>query len=127
MIESTLITLFTLFTIKHFIVDFWLQKPYHYENKGTYGHMGGIAHAVQHGLASVIILLLCDLTEFIPFVFLFDTLIHYHIDWAKMNLNKYYGWGPLTSENFWIFLGLDQMLHQLTYVGIIVILLMYGF
>lgn len=37
--------LFWLFT-KHFIVDFPLQAfPYQYQNKGTYGHPGGLLHS----------------------------------------------------------------------------------
>ena len=51
---------------------------------------------------------------------LLDFVIHYHIDWAKMNLSQ-----GLTTDNhkFWIWLGFDQMLHYLTYILIIGILL----
>ena len=47
-----------------------------------------------------------------------DFLLHYHIDWAKMNLNKKLGYGPTTHEQFWWLLGLDQLLHALTYLGL---------
>lgn len=36
-----------------------------------------------------------------------------------MNLNKKLGYGPLTHEGFWTLLGLDQLLHALTYVMLI--------
>ena len=49
-----------------------------------------------------------------------DFLLHYHIDWAKMNLNKKLGYGPTTHEQFWWLLGLDQLLHALTYLGSLV-------
>ena len=45
-----------------------------------------------------------------------DGVIHYHVDWAKMNLNAKMGWGPNTHEQFWWLLGLDQFLHALTYI-----------
>jgi hypothetical protein len=45
--------------------------------------------------------------------------IHYHIDWAKMNLNARMGWSANTHEQFWWLLGLDQYLHALTYIGLI--------
>jgi hypothetical protein len=45
-----------------------------------------------------------------------DTVIHYHIDWAKMKLNRWFGWAPNTHEQFWWLLGLDQYLHAVTYV-----------
>lgn len=50
---------------------------------------------------------------------LIDFVIHYHIDWAKMNLNAKMGWGANTHEEFWWLLGLDQFLHALTYVGLV--------
>ena len=53
------------------------------------------------------------------YFFFADTFIHYHIDWAKMNLNARMGWGANTHEQFWWLLGLDQYLHALTYIGLI--------
>jgi hypothetical protein len=47
---------------------------------------------------------------------LFDSLAHYHIDWSKQQLNK--GLTPV-DRKFWIWFGLDQCLHYLTYVAII--------
>jgi hypothetical protein len=40
-----------------------------------------------------------------------------------MNLNKKLGWGPTTHEQFWWLLGLDQLLHALTYITIAALLL----
>jgi hypothetical protein len=115
--ETTLL-IFTLLITKHFIVDFPLQQAYQYTNKGTYGHPGGILHAGLHGIGTFLCLMV-----FSPFAIFFafvDMIVHYHIDWAKMNLNAKMGWGPTTHEQFWWLLGLDQLLHYLTYVGIIV-------
>jgi hypothetical protein len=112
--SDTLWLIFLLFT-KHFIVDFPLQVRYQYSNKGTYGHPGGLLHAWLHGIGT----LLC-FYWFAPVsawcLALADMIIHYHIDWAKMNLNAKMGWGPNTHEQFWWLLGLDQFLHALTYI-----------
>jgi hypothetical protein len=48
-----------------------------------------------------------------------DFFVHYHIDWAKMNVSKRYDLQPNNSERFWILLGFDQLLHHLTYFGIV--------
>lgn len=114
--DTTLLIL-TLLVAKHFIVDFPLQPKYQWSNKGTYGHPGGILHAGLHGLGTWLCLLPFS-TIALPLAFA-DMLIHYHIDWAKMNINKHYGWGANTHEQFWWLLGLDQFLHYLTYIGII--------
>jgi hypothetical protein len=108
----------TLLITKHFIVDFPLQSAYQYTNKGTYGHLGGILHAGLHGIGTFLCLIV-----FSPLAVLFavvDMCIHYHIDWAKTNINAKMGWGPTTHEQFWWLLGLDQLLHYLTYIGILV-------
>ena len=115
--NTSLLLLTFLFT-KHFIVDFPLQGPFQYKNKGTYGHAGGVLHASLHGLATMLCFwwyapLAC------VWLGLADAVAHYHIDWAKMNLNKRLGYGPTTHEQFWWLLGLDQYLHAVTYVGLV--------
>ena len=123
------------FFIKHFICDFPLQAfPWMYNNKGTYGHLGGIVHALIHGIGTFIILFYLttlwtnnffseDANNYYVSKFwclvLFDIIVHYHIDWAKMNINKMFNWKSDNSEMFWILLGVDQLLHYLTYLVII--------
>lgn len=115
--NDTLILIFLLFS-KHFIVDFPLQGPYQWMNKGTYGHPGGIAHAVLHGSFT----LMC-FAWYAPlaayFLAAIDMVVHYHIDWAKMNLNKKMGWKADEHPEFWYLLGLDQFLHALTYIFLV--------
>lgn len=118
-----LIVLSALF-VKHFIVDFPLQaNPYQYENKGTYGHPGGILHAGLHSIGTFICLIFFAPLQIACILSLVDGILHYHIDWSKMNLNKKLGYGPTTHEGFWILLGLDQLLHTLTYIGIVAYLI----
>lgn len=110
--------LITFLFLKHFIVDFPLQKPYQWMNKGTYGHMGGVLHAFLHGVGTA----LC-FWWYAPMACLIlgvmDAFLHYHIDWAKMNINKQCGWKADTHEEFWWLLGADQLLHALTYIGLV--------
>jgi hypothetical protein len=115
-IELLLILL--LFT-KHFIVDFPLQTKFQWSNKGTYGHPGGLLHSGLHGVATSLIFLALINWPTAVIAGAVDLFVHYHIDWAKMNLNARLGYGPTTHEQFWWLLGLDQYLHALTYVGLI--------
>lgn len=111
-----------LFQLKHLIVDFFLQYPYMYKNKGTYGHPGGLAHAGLHAFGSFVVLaILHAAAGIILLICFFDFLLHYHIDWAKMYFTQKYAYTPSTEE-FWYLLGVDQFLHQLTYIFFIIIL-----
>ena len=112
------ILLLSFLFIKHFVVDFPLQKPYQYLNKGTYGHFGGILHSSLHGLGTALVFWFVAPLSCI-WLGLMDALIHYHIDWAKVKINKQCGWGPTTHEEFWWLLGADQLLHALTYLWLV--------
>lgn len=112
--------LMTLLLVKHFIVDFPIQLPYQWMNKGTYGHFGGILHSLLHAIATGLILLAVGSAVYIPLVCLVEFHIHYHIDWAKMNLNKYFGLECNKHARFWDLVGIDQLLHNLTYIGIVI-------
>ena len=109
--------LFLLFT-KHFIVDFPLQWEYQWRNKGRYGHPGGLIHAGLHGIGTYLCFIWIGFNIAIVFA-VFDMVVHYHVDWAKMNLNARYGWKPDNSEYFWWLLGADQFAHAMTYVFLV--------
>jgi hypothetical protein len=104
------------FILKHFICDFWYQPPFQWQNKGTYGHIGGIAHSAQHAIPTWLFLMFYASFPVALGLAIFEFIAHYHIDWAKMNINKRMGWGPTTHEEFWILLGVDQLLHYVTYM-----------
>jgi hypothetical protein len=112
-----------LLFVKHFVVDFPLQKPYQWMNKGTYGHPGGLLHAGLHGLGTFAVFLpaLVD-WHWAVYCGIIDLFVHYHVDWLKMNLNKHYGWRADTHEQFWVLLGADQLAHALTYVGLVALM-----
>lgn len=109
--------LMTLFVLKHFIVDFPIQTPYQWMNKGNYGHPGGLLHSGLHAFATYLILFM--VTPIALGLAAIDFAIHYHVDWAKMNINNHYGWKADKDAAFWVLLGIDQLLHYLTYILII--------
>jgi hypothetical protein len=112
----------TALLLKHFVCDFPLQAfPWMYRNKGTYGHPGGIAHAAVHVVGTLLALGFCGVGFWISLAAaVADGIVHYHIDWAKMRIGAWKNWGPTNSEYFWMLLGIDQLLHQLTYIAIAV-------
>lgn len=126
-----MIELLVAFLLKHFIVDFLLQRPYQYLNKGKYGHFGGVLHAILHGVGTYLILFtwfmfnpyISSVAEMYILLAFVDSFIHYHVDWAKVNICKKYNLAPTNSEVYWWILGLDQLLHYLTYVGIMYMIL----
>lgn len=115
--NETLILVLALFA-KHFIIDFPLQNKYQWSNKGTYGHPGGLLHSALHGFGTMLVFNFVAPVAAL-YLGLMDFVLHYHIDWAKMNLNSKMGWGPTTHEMFWWLLGLDQFLHALTYICLV--------
>lgn len=122
---ALVMTLMFVFLIKHLVVDFFLQGAYIYENKGKYGHPGGIFHAAAHGMSTFILLYLFREPTPLTVAFLamklglLDTIVHYHIDWVKVNIDERYNWKCNTSEFYWWVLGVDQFLHMTTYIVII--------
>ena len=76
-------------------------------------------HSIKHGVATTLIFMVFFQSfEFSVIVGLIDFVLHYHIDWAKMNINKRYGY-TIEMPQFWAWLGLDQLAHQLCYVLLI--------
>ncbi|WP_417726806.1 DUF3307 domain-containing protein [Roseovarius sp.] len=107
-----------LFQIKHYLGDFQLQTGWMANNKGRYGHPSGIMHAGLHGALSLPILLWFVLPwEFALGLALMETLVHYHIDWAKARRVRQRGVNE-AAPRFWHYLGLDQAAHQLTYIAL---------
>jgi hypothetical protein len=113
----TVFILLALFGIKHFVADFLMQYDYMLRDKGIYGAEGGLHHAGTHAcLTFLILVFFCHNANDIIALSLADFVLHYHIDYFKQQLNR----GLTTADRkFWVWLGLDQALHYLTYVGII--------
>lgn len=114
-----------LLFIKHHIADFEYQPPFQWQNKGTYGHIGGIIHSGQHVIATAIVICFMSLFNSFPLVsipllaliLVGEFIIHYHTDWAKM----YFGEKTNINQDlprFFRWLGRDQLVHNLTYLAI---------
>ena len=119
--NTTVFILLALFGIKHFIADFLMQYDYMLHEKGIYGAVGGVHHALVHASWTFLILVFfCSDANAIIALSFADFVLHYHIDYFKQKLNR-----GLTSADrqFWVWLGLDQALHYLTYIAIIAITL----
>ena len=109
--------------VKHALADFYLQTPYQYLNKGTYGHPGGLLHAAIHMALTpfVYLVLLPGSLLLAGSIALGEFLVHYHVDWLKeQNLRR----NELTTQTpgFWHALGTDQLIHGLTYLVIVAVL-----
>ena len=113
-------------SVKHTIADFFLQFPYQYKNKGTYGHPGGLLHAAIHMACSIPVFLIMIPTSFVLAVFILvgEFVAHYHIDWLKVNFNRWSELHPKT-EAFWYTVGVDQLAHYLTYLSMVAVLIYY--
>lgn len=120
-----ILLLTALFVIKHFICDYVLQSESMVQEKGQYGSLGGLSHALTHFLGTFIVLSIAfvfdsDYVDTALKLSLLDGVVHYHIDWVKQKLSSRY---TVQDQGFWILLGADQMLHYLTYLFIIGLLI----
>ncbi len=109
-----------LLFVKHWYIDFVDQSAEEVAWKGTYLDWRGVKHSVKHGLATFLILLVMTNVQFEMCLLLgiLDFIIHYHIDWAKININKTHNY-TVENPKFWAWLGADQLAHNLTYLFII--------
>lgn len=112
---ETILLLFFGFVVKHFLCDFVLQFNNMVREKGTYGARGGLYHAGLHGWFTFVVLI-----PFFPSIAILagflDFIVHYHVDWVKMNLTKNL---TVSDRSYWVWFGLDQFAHYLTYIAII--------
>jgi hypothetical protein len=118
MFDSIFILLALLF-VKHWYIDFVNQSSEEVHGKGIYGNAYGVMHSIKHGVATFIIFWMF-LSSWPLAIILgaIDFALHYHIDWAKININKRYNY-TVEHKPFWIWLGADQLAHQLTYIFLI--------
>jgi hypothetical protein len=118
---SAAIAVLGLLFIKHFICDFVLQTPWQIKQKGIYGAPGGFLHAGLHvaGTFFAIIPLMPSMGVVIALLAA-EFVIHYHIDWSKEQMVRRFEWRE--GAPFWHAIGFDQLMHNLTYLAIVVAL-----
>lgn len=111
-------------SIKHTIGDYFLQTPYQFANKGTYGHPGGLLHSgLQAALTIPVFAVIAPASILFAIGILAgEFIVHYHLDWSKEQLVKKYGLTQ-TDNWYWHLFGLDQLGHMLTYFAIVALLI----
>lgn len=116
---ETILAAIAALQIKHVLADYFLQSTYMVQNKGRYGHPGGLMHAGMHAAFSFGVLIALGVTPGIAaLICAIEFLVHYHIDWGKENIGKILSVGP-DNVKFWFVHGTDQAAHQLTYVAMV--------
>ena len=110
--------LLALLQIKHWYIDFVNQTEEEVKHKGIYLDWLGVKHSLKHGFGTAVIVLSVTNFNIALAMGALDFILHYHIDWTKMN----YGSRDINTPQFWNHLGLDQMAHQFCYLFIIFIL-----
>lgn len=109
--------------IKHYYADFVIQTYQQTIRKGIYRDPVGISHSIDHMWTSLVVLfalsfiITLDL-KLVILLCILEGVIHYHIDWIKVC----YGTKDLTKPKFWNQFGMDQLAHQLTYIGMLYML-----
>lgn len=126
---KTLLLLLIAFELKHFFADFPLQTVYMLGKgkKGWAWILPLLSHAGVHALFTVAIVAFYNPALCVQAA-LIDLVAHFIIDRCKATQNLKQGpWeasekGQLLSR-YYLYLGLDQMFHKLTYIGILAYIL----
>lgn len=105
-----------LIQLKHQAIDWMWQPAYEYENKGTWLHFGGIRHALKNAIGTALSIGIFFGGPIGLMILCLDFVIHYLIDYCKVNINRHYKLDPKVHKEYFWLLGLDQTLHQLTYL-----------
>jgi hypothetical protein len=108
---------------KHALADYFLQSRYQWHNKGTYGHFGGLVHGALHALltAPVFLIIPGASLDLAALLLAAEFLVHYHVDWLKEHIVRRRGW-TAADAGFWQAIGIDQLVHGLTYIAIVWVL-----
>lgn len=121
-----ILVLLSLLQVKHAVCDGPLQRLWMLREKGFYGKAGGLAHAAIHGAGSLAALVLFDVAAPLAAgLAVADTVLHYHIDFAKETLVRQRRWA-FDQAVFWWALTVDQMLHQFTYIAMAAVVIVWA-
>ncbi|MEP5731702.1 MAG: DUF3307 domain-containing protein [Sulfitobacter sp.] len=116
---TTVLVLLVLLQVKHLFADFFLQTPRMLSAREVYLNLGRIQHAGLHALFSLVAFCVIGAPIAVAFVIcLIEWAVHFHIDWAKGRYTARRDDTPADAA-YWRAFGLDQLVHQLTYVAMI--------
>ena len=108
-----------LLFVKHWYVDFVNQSMEEVASKGNYCEWQGIKHSLKQGIGTFLVFALTDVSFMDAWLFgLIDFVLHYHIDWSKININRKKNY-TIEMPQFWYWLGLDQLAHSITYLFLV--------
>jgi hypothetical protein len=117
---TAIIAMLLCFQLKHFVADYLLQPGWMLRGKGDLRLAGGYVHAGLHSLGSLPAFWLAGLgLQATAVLALSEFALHYGIDFAKAGISRRNHNGP-DSRAYWALHGADQLVHQLTYVGLVV-------
>lgn len=118
-----ILALLILLQIKHWYADFKIQTYMQTVRKGVWLDLIGLSHTLDHIWCTLVVLVVFNIFVPIPAWLMLITaigegIIHYLVDFVKVK----YGCKDNTKPLFWNQFGLDQLAHQLTYIGMVYIL-----
>lgn len=114
---GTVLLLLCALQIKHMFADFYLQTPKMLSGRGEYLHVGRAQHAAVHVVGSVVVFLVFGAPlSFILIIGALEWIVHFNIDFAKASYSDKKQLQP-DQAAFWRAAGLDQCLHNLTYIA----------
>jgi hypothetical protein len=111
--------LLVLLQVKHMFADFYMQTPRMLSARGIYLHMGRVQHVGIHMILSALVFIVVGApVVFVVVLCTLEGVLHFHIDYAKGCHSDKWGHGP-DKAAYWRAFGLDQALHQFTYVAMV--------
>lgn len=123
---QAMLLLLTLLQVKHLFADYFLQTQRMLRDKARYVHAGRAQHAGLHAAMSFVAFLLVGAAPAVAAVIcLAEGVAHFHIDWLKGRHGARSGQGP-DQAGYWRAFGVDQLMHQLTYVAMLWAWLAWG-
>lgn len=116
---SLVIGMLVWLQFKHFVADYLLQSPWILGGKGDLRQPGGYVHAGLHAVGSLPVYFVAGLGGLaIVALVASEFVIHYVIDYAKVVYSQAHQ-SSTNSLAFWALHGADQLLHHLTYAGLL--------
>ncbi len=115
-----IILLLFFLQVKHWYADFKIQTYMQTVRKGIWLDLIGLSHTLDHVWTTLIALLVYSFfysvsASVILTVAVVEGILHYAIDYTKVK----YGCKDNTKPLFWNQFGLDQLAHQVTYLGMV--------
>ena len=105
-----------LFQVKHFIADFPLQSSYMLlKQRADWKFFFPLfVHSLVH--ASMTLIIVLWFTPSLWWLALVDLVVHFIFDRLKAGPRYLGRFNDVHTKAFWLFFGLDQMIHHLTHL-----------